>query len=194
MATKTVLILSLALTSCAFRQVPEAAPEPLHYKIYSETPAAPFQGKELDFYDAWDPYGEFSNFALFPVYLEDKWWPTSEHYYQAHKYTDPGLIEWVRSAPTAMDAAFRGRDRSIPKRPDWEAVKESYMEKALWDKFTRYPKLKELLLSTGTTPIFEHTKNDCEWADCGDRSGKNKLGKMLERIRAKLSSGGRDGI
>ena len=58
------------------------------------------------------------------------------------------------------------------------------MEKAVWDKFTRYPELKTLLLSTGNARIYEHTKNDCYWADCGDRSGKNKLGLLLEKIRA----------
>jgi N-glycosidase YbiA len=142
--------------------------------------------KIIDFYDAWNPYGEFSNFALFPISLEGKWWPTSEHYYQAHKYTDPKLQEWVRIAPTPMDAAIRGRDKSFPKRDDWETVKESFMEKAVMDKFTRYPNLKKLLLSTGEAEIYEHTKNDCEWGDCGDRSGKNKLGKLLMKVRSQI--------
>ena len=161
-------------------------PEALHYKIYSETPAVTVKTKNLDFYDAWAPYGEFSNFALFPVFVDGKWWPTSEHYYQAHKYTDPKLQEWVRSAPTPMDAALRGRDKAHPKRNDWEDVKESFMEKAVMDKFTRYPSLQNLLLSTGNANIFEHTKNDCDWGDCGDRTGKNKLGKLLEKVRLAL--------
>jgi ribA/ribD-fused uncharacterized protein len=186
---KTAFILFLFLLSaCATKSCPENTfmTEPLHYKIYSETPATPVKGKIVDFYDAWNAYGEFSNFALFPVFLDEKWWPTSEHYYQAHKYTDAKLIEWVRTAPTPMDAALRGREESLPKRSDWADVKESYMEKAVMDKFQRYPILKNLLLSTGEAQIYEHTKNDCEWGDCGDRTGKNKLGKLLEKVRSAL--------
>lgn len=178
------VILFLFLVGCSTTQ--QTPPEALHYKIYSETPANPVKGKIVDFYDAWNPYGEFSNFAMFPVYVDSKWWPTTEHYYQAHKYTDEKLIEWVRAAPTAMDAALRGRDAGIPKRPDWENVKDSFMEKAVMDKFHRYPSLRALLLSTGNANIYEHTKNDCYWGDCGDRTGKNKLGKLLEKVRSTL--------
>ena len=87
-----------------------------------------------------------------------------------------------------MEAALRGRDSRKPKRVDWEERKDVFMEKAVRDKFTRYPELKELLLSTGDAKIFEHTKNDCYWADCGDRSGKNKLGLLLEKIRVELKT------
>lgn len=177
-------LILLFLLGCATQNM--TAPEALHYKLYPETPAKPVKTKNLDFYDAWTPYGEFSNFALFPVFVDGNWWPTSEHYYQAQKYTDSKLQEWVRSASTPMDAALRGRDKNHPKRSDWENVKEQFMAKAVRDKFSRYPTLKNLLLSTGEANIFEHTTNDCEWGDCGDRTGKNKLGKLLEKVRASL--------
>lgn len=154
---------------------------------YKTKPIA-YQERTLDFYSTHDPYGEFSNFANYPVFVDGQWWATSEHYYQAHKYDQADLIEWVRSAPTAMEAALRGRDSRKPKRVDWEERKDVFMEKAVRDKFTRYPELKELLLSTGDAKIFEHTKNDCYWADCGDRSGKNKLGLLLEKIRGELKA------
>ncbi|WP_081112283.1 NADAR family protein [Bdellovibrio bacteriovorus] len=171
----------LLLSSCSHSSI-----KPTHYEQFPRTPLTPFQGEVLDFYSTKQAYGEFSNFALFPVHVDNQWWPTSEHYYQAHKYTDPKLIEWVKSAPTPMEAALRGRDKSTPKRADWEARKDSIMEKAVRDKFNRYPDLKELLLSTGEAKIFEHTQNDCYWGDCGDRTGKNKLGLLLEKIRSEL--------
>lgn len=152
------------------------------------TPAEPYQEAILDFYSTQKPYGEFSNFALYPVFIDGEWWPTSEHYYQAHKYESKELMAWVQEAPTPMEAALRGRDKNIPKRPDWEERKDEFMEKAVWDKFTRYPELKKLLLSTGNARLFEHTKNDCYWGDCEDRSGKNKLGLLLEKIRASLKA------
>jgi predicted NAD-dependent protein-ADP-ribosyltransferase YbiA (DUF1768 family) len=35
--------------------------------------------------------------------------------------------------------------------------------------------------------IIEHTKNDNYWADGGDGSGKNMLGKILMEIRDELT-------
>lgn len=174
---KTILL--LLLISCT-----TSVPKATHYEHFERT--KPETLAQIDFYRRSSPYGEFSNFALFPVFVDNQWWPTSEHYYQAHKYTDPKLIAWVQAARDPMEAANRGRDKTIPKRADWEAVKDEVMEKAVWDKFTRYPELKALLLSTGSARIFEHTENDCYWGDCGDRTGKNKLGLLLEKIRAQL--------
>lgn len=155
-----------------------------HYEKFPETTPEPYTDEILDFYLEESLYGEFSNFALFPLYLDGTWWPTSEHYFQAQKYETAELKAWVQFAPTPMEAANRGRDRNIPKRADWEQVKEGFMEKALIDKFSRYPTLHKLLQSTGTTRIIEHTVNDCYWADCGDRTGKNRLGILLEKVRA----------
>lgn len=177
------LVLSFALLgtliSCTHRTAS-------HYKHFPKTPANPYTEKVLDFYSTKSPYGEFSNFAQFPVYVDNVWWRTSEHYYQAHKYGEDSLREWVREAPTPYEAALRGRDKSLAKIPDWEQRKDEFMEKAVLDKFTRYPELTQLLLSTGEAQIFEHTVNDCYWGDCGDRSGKNKLGLLLMKIRSSL--------
>ncbi len=157
-----------------------------HYNHFPQTVATPYPDSILDFYSTKDPYGEFSNFALFPVFIDNEWWPTSEHYYQAHKYERADLIAWVRAAPTPFEAAQRGRDKNIEKRADWEQRKDEFMEKAVSDKFMRYPELQKLLLSTGDSRIYEHTKNDCYWGDCGDRTGKNKLGLLLEKTRRSL--------
>ena len=131
----------------------------------------------------------FSNFALFPIVINGVKWPTSEHYYQAHKYTDHFLQEWVRQAPSPYEAAKRGRDKSIPKRADWKEYKDNAMWIALVAKFSQYDDLKELLDSTNDAYIYEHTKNDCYWGDCGDRTGLNKLGEDLMKIRELLRLG-----
>lgn len=175
------LALLLTLISCAHRKA-------THYEKYPQTPAEPYQEAVLDFYSTKDPYGEFSNFALFPVFVDNQWWPTSEHYYQAHKYDKKELIDWVRSASTPYEAAQRGRDKTIEKRADWDARKDEFMEKAVADKFTRYPELGVLLVSTGNARLYEHTKNDCYWGDCEDRTGKNKLGLLLEKVRENLKT------
>lgn len=157
-----------------------------HYSKFPRTPATPFEGAELNFYREEDAYGEFSNFSGFPVFVDGEWWSTSEHYYQAQKYLTEELRDWVQFAPTPMEAANRGRDPKVPKRDDWDDVKEGFMKKALDDKYTRHPELRELLLSTGNAHIYEHTTNDCYWADCGNRTGKNRLGEMLMSVRESL--------
>lgn len=173
-----ILLFTLSI-ACAHKDAP-------HYEHYPQTPPNPYQGDILDFYSTQKPYGEFSNFALFPVFVDGQWWKTSEHYYQAHKYDKPELITWVQEAPTPFEAAQRGRDKNIPKRSDWDQRKDEFMEKAVMDKFSRYPSLQTLLLATGEARIYEHTTNDCYWGDCGDRTGQNKLGLLLEKIRDSL--------
>ncbi|HRO67227.1 MAG TPA: NADAR family protein [Pseudobdellovibrionaceae bacterium] len=169
------LFLGFTAVSCAHRPTPPG-------------PSSESAGAVVDFYSAREPYGEFSNFALYPIFLDGQWWPTSEHYYQAHKYEDAKLIEWVRSAPTPKEAAARGRDPTVPKRSDWDLKKDEVMEKAVTEKFRHYPALQELLLSTGSAQIYEHTAKDCYWGDCGDRTGRNKLGLLLEKIRGQLQN------
>ncbi|NOT79812.1 MAG: NADAR family protein [Bacteriovoracaceae bacterium] len=157
-----------------------------HYENYPPTPIVDYQEEILDFYSIKNSYGEFSNFALFPLVIDGVSWPTSEHYYQAHKYLEPELIEKVRLASTPMEAAKMGRDPNFPKRSDWDTYKDVAMEIAVVAKFNQYPVLQELLKSTNKSFFYEHTKNDCYWGDCGDRTGKNKLGLLLMKIRSTL--------
>jgi ribA/ribD-fused uncharacterized protein len=139
----------------------------------------------INFYKALDPYGEFSNFYRdAPILLDGKLWPSSEHYYQAIKFTGIKDQEEIRNAPLPRDAARMGRDRDRPGyRKDWDKVKDVVMWKAVLAKFTQHPKLKELLLSTGDATLVEHTKNDSYWGNGGDGSGQNKLGQCLMSVR-----------
>ena len=178
---KFLIILSALFFGCT--SVFAGAP---HYDNYPPTPATPYTKEILDFYSVKDAYGEFSNFALFPIVIDGVDWPTSEHYYQAHKYTDPEIMEKVRRAKTPMEAALMGRDPNIPKREDWDTYKDIAMETAVRAKLYQYESLRILLKSTGTTFMYEHTKNDCYWGDCGDRTGKNKLGLLLMKLREEI--------
>lgn len=158
-----------------------------HYKIYPRTPITDYQEEILDFYSVKNLYGEFSNFALFPITVDGLIWPSSEHYYQAQKFFDPILKEQVRLAQTPFLAAQIGRDPNLPMREDWDDVRDSVMLVALHAKFSQYSVLRDLLRSTKMSHIYEHTKNDCYWADCGDRSGVNRLGEQLMQIRGEIT-------
>jgi ribA/ribD-fused uncharacterized protein len=140
------------------------------------------------FYRVEDDYGEFSNFAAFPIKLDGKTWPTTEHYFQAQKFvtTDPAWFGAIRKANTPGIAARMGRDRKRPLRRDWESVKDDVMRRALAGKFEQHPELAELLLATGDELLVEHTSNDAYRGDGGDGSGKNMLGRLLVELRTQL--------
>lgn len=140
----------------------------------------------IEFYSVGDAYGEFSNFAAYPIKLDGELWPTSEHYFQAQKFKERKLRAKIRRAKTPMIAARMGRDRSKPLRRDWESAKVEVMLRALRAKFSQHEELRELLLSTGEERLVEHTRNDAYWGDGGNGSGKNMLGRLLMRVREEL--------
>lgn len=138
----------------------------------------------INFYNLEDPYGEFSNFARFPIELRGKTWPTSEHYFQSQKHASTPLEEEIRLLPTPREAFVLAR--SQPARLDWEQVKDAVMREAVLAKFTQHLRLREQLLSTENLPLCEHTENDRYWGDGGDGSGKNMLGQILMSVREQL--------
>lgn len=140
----------------------------------------------INFYNPSDPYGEFSNFARFHVWLKKKRWPTAEHYFQAQKFDIHEYQEKIRYAKSPSLAANLGRSRKQKLRRNWGAVKVDVMREVIRAKFTQHDDLKELLLSTGDAKLVEHTANDAYWGDGGDGSGKNMLGIVLMEIRGEL--------
>lgn len=140
--------------------------------------------KVIRFYHKGEPYYEFTNFAPFPVDLDGKNWPTSEHYFQAQKHAGSSLEEKIRQAAEPREAFKLGRSRK--PRPDWAKVKDIVMYRAVRAKFTQYANLAQLLLSTGSAELVEHTENDNYWGDGGDGLGKNMLGCILMLVREEL--------
>lgn len=143
--------------------------------------------KEIKFYKVNDAYGYMSNFAPYSFSDGHKIWPTSEHYFQAQKFLVPEIQEKIRLLESPMDAALEGRNRQNPFRKDWEDVKDDIMRYAVREKFRQNPEILEKLIATSDAKLIEHTKNDHYWADGGDGSGKNMLGKILMETKVALS-------
>lgn len=141
---------------------------------------------EIRFYSVSDEFGEFSNFAPYSISLDGKKWPTSEHYFQAAKFSAKSDQEAVRKANSPMLAARIGRDRKRKLRRDWESAKVGVMKKAVLAKFSQHEELRALLLATNDLKIVEHTENDKYWGDGGDGRGKNMLGKVLMEVRSEI--------
>lgn len=140
----------------------------------------------INFYSTNDGYGCFSNFAAYPILINRKMWPTTEHYFQAQKFSGTSHEEVIRLAKSPMVAARMGRSRKRPLRKDWESVKDAIMREAVLAKFTQHADIQQILLETGDAELVEHTTNDSYWGDGGDGSGKNKLGIILMEVREQL--------
>lgn len=140
------------------------------------------------FYSTVDEYGEFSNFSRHGFELDGKYWPTSEHYFQAQKFigTDDEYVERIRTAKTPKYAAELGRSRKYPLRADWENIKDDIMRRAVLAKFRAHEALRERLLATGDEDIVENAPGDYYWGCGADGSGKNMLGLILMEVRKTL--------
>lgn len=152
--------------------------------------AVPRQWESIRFHGVNQPWGEFSNFAAFPIELDGRRWPTSEHYFQAQKFLGAPDQEEIRGVTSPMKAAHLGRQRHRPLREDWAEVRDRVMQRALEAKFTQHAALRHRLLATGEARLIEHTSNDAYWADGGDGTGANRLGLLLEDLRRRLRDSG----
>jgi ribA/ribD-fused uncharacterized protein len=132
------------------------------------------------------PYGCFSNFSAHGFDLDGHWWPTAEHYFQAHKFAGIRHADIIRRAATALRAAELGRDRSRALRRDWERVKDDVMRRAVAAKFAAHADIRAILLNTGDEEIVEDTTTDHYWGRGRSGTGKNMLGRILMRTRTQL--------
>lgn len=137
----------------------------------------------IHFYSVREKYGCFSNFSPHGFELDNVWWTTSEHYFQAQKFAGTPHVEEIRQAKTPKNAANMGRSRDRPLRADWEQVKDDLMRQAVLRKFETHADIGEVLLSTGDELIVENAPGDYYWGCGADGSGKNMLGLILMKVR-----------
>ncbi len=142
---------------------------------------------EILFYEPEDTHGFLSNFALSPIKLDDTIWPSSEHYYQAQKFTDPKIQLEIQTAETPDEAFRLSRQYSDQIKDDWLDVRNTVMRFIVFEKFSQNPFFTHLLVSTGDRTIKEHSHKDAYWGDGGDGQGCNKLGKILMEVRQYFS-------
>uniref|UniRef100_A0A1J3D6B3 Riboflavin biosynthesis protein PYRR, chloroplastic n=2 Tax=Noccaea caerulescens TaxID=107243 RepID=A0A1J3D6B3_NOCCA len=162
----------------------------------------PFESSIIFFYKTWDLYGSFSNFSPHAIRMpcggeeNDEYmiWPSVEHYYQANKFVGVDnpmahdCIEKIRTAKSPEEAALIGRAklRQQPElvRSDWEDAKIEVMYRALKCKFSTYPHLKAMLLSTAGSVLVEASPHDLFWGGGREGEGLNYLGRSLMQLRS----------
>lgn len=128
-----------------------------------------------------DDYEFLSNFAQISIYYNGKFWPTSEHLFQALKTKDHALQEYVRVQKTPAAAKRIGRSEEIEGikflRSDWPFVKLNVMKFVIDLKFDQNPECRNLLLATGDSFLEEGNYwHDNIWGNCSCSACKNKQG------------------
>ena len=129
-------------------------------------------------------YRFLSNFYPTEIELDNKFYRTVEHAYQASKTTLEQQRVMISLANTPGEAKKLGRHLYL--RPNWEGIKLNIMLDLLRQKFS-IPDFKEKLLATKDATLIEGN-------DWGDRfwgvykgEGENNLGKLLMKIRREIS-------
>ena len=133
-----------------------------------------------------EPYGSFSNFSKHSFKMDGVPWQTVEHYFQAMKFPGTPHEEAIRVSSAPMTAKQMGNDQARPLRPDWQAVKDDVMRRAVRAKFQQNPDIRAVLLGTGDEELIEDAPNDEYWGCGAEGMGKNMLGKVLMEVRGEL--------
>lgn len=171
---------------------------------------------ELRFYEKKAPYYEFSNFYLAPFECDGKTWLTSEHYFQANKFSHcPEYYQLISECDSPLKVFSMARQKSmagyhakcvvnkknnpqlvneiiekykhIKPVEDWDSKRDAVMKKALVAKFQQNARLKQLLLDTADTVLIEASPRDNYWGEGKDKKGLNRLGKLLMEVRSELA-------
>ncbi len=129
---------------------------------------------------------EFSNFAPFPIELDGRRWPSTEHFYQAQKFADARMQSEIRKLPNPPAAKNHAVKHKAAIRPDWDAIKDDVMLRAVRCKFEQHAALRQLLLATGDEELIESAPTDYYWGEGREGTGQNRLGPIMQRVRAEL--------
>ncbi|MGF1752670.1 GTP cyclohydrolase II [Vibrio makurazakiensis] len=141
---------------------------------------------EVLFYEPEDRNGYLSNFAACDIQINDEVWPTSEHYYQAMKFSCPKQRSEIFHAKTPEHAFELSRKYQLDIRSDWFQIRVDVMTFIVSEKFKQNSRFAHQLVSTGDLIIKEHSHKDSFWGDGGDGTGQNQLGHILMNVRDSL--------
>lgn len=133
--------------------------------------------------DVNDPLASYSKHGF---ELDDAYWPSVEHYFQAMKFTDVAYREKIRQAEHPEIATKLGNRWFKPNRSDWKAIRETIMTRAVYTKCRTHSEVAQALLATGDKKLMESSLYDYFWGCGRDRRGKNAYGEILMRVRKKL--------
>jgi len=151
-------------------------------------PLFPEQNQDSLYLSMSDELELLSRTSLHSIKLEDKEWPSVEHYYQAMKFEDAPYQEKIRLSSTVEQAAKLGKSWLKKKRPDLKQVRTTLMTRAIYIKCKTYSEVQNRLLEITEKKIVENSQFDYFWGCGRDHRGENQFGKVLMNVREKLIS------
>ncbi len=128
-------------------------------------------------------YYFLSNFYNTPVTYEGITYQNNESAFQSAKVID---YDKRKQFADLDPSSAKRKGRHVTLRHDWEQIKDDIMYEICKAKFEQNEELKQKILNTGEKELIEgNTWRDYYWGVCNGR-GKNKLGKILMRIREEM--------
>jgi ribA/ribD-fused uncharacterized protein len=148
------------------------------------------------------PFRTFSNMAEYPIQIEDKRYPTVEHYFQAEKareFNDKEMLEKILETPSAKAVKALGKKVKNFVKEKWDHERLDIMKRGVRAKFVQHPELQKQLLETGTKQIGDADARDLYWgigtSENTEKSknpekwkGQNQLGKIMMSLREEFKS------
>ena len=148
----------------------------------------PEQNKDSFYLSMSDESELLSRNSMHPIKLEDKEWPSVEHYFQALQFESMSYQEQIRLSNTVEQAIKLGKSWFKKKRPDLKQVRTTLMTRAIYIKCKTYPEVQSRLLEIAEKQIVENSQFDYYWGCGRDHRGENHFGKILMNVREKLIS------
>ena len=146
----------------------------------------PEEDENAIYFSRTDPEEIFGSTSPHPFLLEEKEWPTVEHYYQAMKFNDENHQEKIRLSTHVKQAKKLGSTRFKRRKNDWKKIKTTIMTRAIYTKCRSYSNIGLKLLDTQDNKLVENSQYDYFWGCGRDRRGENHYGKVLMNVRNKL--------
>jgi ribA/ribD-fused uncharacterized protein len=181
---------------------PEVAKEPVRRKrIVKAKDVVPLP--EIVFFFSKEPENkEFSNFYETEFELDGVKYKSAEHAYQGIKaktFGDEEAFEKILKAKSAQSAKAAGKKVKEYKEETWKEKKDEVMKTVLRAKFTQNLELRKKLLDTEDKRLANADSRDKYWGigtsanttmakDPKKWKGENKLGAMLEELRAQIKA------
>ncbi|HEV7449432.1 MAG TPA: NADAR family protein [Candidatus Paceibacterota bacterium] len=142
--------------------------------------------KKIYPFDLYERY--FSAFSAHAVEYKGVVYPTVEHAYHCQRYSDPAVIEEIKTARSARLAWNASQKYKVQQLPDFNERRFAVMEDICRAKALQHDDVREELLASEDSLIIKNYP-DPVWGIGQDGVGSNELGKLWMRLRQELRQG-----
>ena len=140
----------------------------------------------IEFYKEFGDLGYLANYSNHGFTIDNIYYKTVEHYYQAMKYEDKEIREKIINAETPKEASNIGRDRNNKRIDNFKKIKDDIMYNGILEKFRQNRDIAFKLIETRNQEIAEATVDEYYWGIGKDRTGENHIGKILVKVRDRI--------